>query len=231
MLKVVLWMREDNSSFRSPGSAVAIFEVPEDEEKKLKTFLVFVLLLLSPAFSGFGYAIDFSADVVNTMQGQTSQSKIFVKKDKIRLETEGVEGYTILRMDKKIIWIVIPDEKTFIEVKSEQPGGSSEKIRGEVSRKYLSSEIVNGYTTKKYEVQYLDKKTLQEAYQWVATDLKYPIKISGVDGTWSTEYRNILVAKQPDRLFEVPEGFERVAKSEPSSAEPDPAPPAGNDKK
>ncbi len=196
----------------------------------MKIFLGFVFLLLSPVFSGVGYAIDFSADVVNNLQGQTSQSKIFVKTDKIRLETEGVEGYTILRMDKKVIWVVIPDEKTFIEVKSDQPRGSSEKIRGEVSRKYLSSEVVNGYATKKYEVRYMDKKNMQEAYQWVATDLNYPIKISAVDGTWSTEYRNILVAKQPDRLFEVPEGFEQVTKSEPSSVEPNP-PPAGNDKK
>ena len=191
----------------------------------MKILLAFgFLLCLGPAFSGSSYAIDFSADVINSMQGQTSQSKIFVKPEKIRMETEGLESYTILRMDKNLIWIVVPEEKTFIEVKSEQSRRSSEKIKGEISRTYLSSETINGYATKKYEVQYVDKNTVQKAYQWVATDLNCPIKISAVDGGWYTEYRNILVGTQPDRLFEVPEGFERVARSEPSQPESTPPP-------
>ncbi len=187
-------------------------------------FSCITLLLACPGFLGFSFAIDFSADVINSMQGQTSRSKIFVKPDKIRLETEGVEGYTILRMDRNVIWIVVPDQKTYIEVKSEQSRGSGEKLKGEVSRQYLNSETVNGYMTKKYEVHYMDKNTLQKAYQWVATDLNYPVKISAIDGGWSTEYRNILVETQPDRLFEIPEGFEKIAKSESSQSESKPAP-------
>jgi Domain of unknown function (DUF4412) len=193
-----------------------------------KTVVLWFVLTFSFAFSGFSHAVDFTADIINSYQGQTSLSKIFVTTDKIRIEAPGADGYTVLRMDKKVIWIVLPEEKTYIEVKSEQTQGAGEKMKGEISRKYLSSETVNGYYAKKYEVQYRDKNTVHTVHQWVASDLSYPIKISAVDGSWGTEYRNIQIGVQPDVLFEIPEGFDRISRSESSSGEqiPEPAAPA-----
>jgi len=176
---------------------------------------------------GLVRAADFSADVFNTYQGQATQAKIFVQMEKIRMETPGIEEYTILRTDKRVIWIVIPEEKTYIEIQSSQPQGAGVKMKGEVSRQYLSSETVNGYATNKYEVHYLDKDTLHKAHQWIASDLNYPIKISALDGSWSTEYRNIRIGLQPDNLFEIPQGFDRISRSEPSPSESKPDPVKG----
>jgi hypothetical protein len=178
-----------------------------------------VLFSLLPAFFltvGLAQAVDFSADVFTTHQGQTTQAKIYVKAGKIRMETPGTEEYTILRTDQKVIWLVVPEEKTYLEIPSPQTPGTGEKIKGEVSRQYLTSETVNGHATKKYEVHYLDKETLHKAHQWVAQDLNYPIKISALDGSWSTEYRNIRIAPQAESLFEIPAGFDRISRSEPS---------------
>lgn len=192
-----------------------------------------VLIFLLPAFFltvGLAQAVDFSADVFNTHQGQATQAKIYVKAGKIRMETPGTEEYTILRTDKKVIWLVVPEEKTYIEVHSPQPPGTGEKIKGEVNRQYLISETVNGYATKKYEVHYLDKETLHKAHQWIAQDLNYPIKISDLDGSWSTEYRNIRIGPQADSLFEIPQGFDKISRSDPSPSESKPAanpPPKG----
>jgi len=176
---------------------------------------------------GLVRAADFSADVFNTYQGQATQAKIFVQMEKIRMETPGIEEYTILRTDKRVIWIVIPEEKTYIEIQSSQPQGTGVKMIGEVSRQYLSSETVNGYATNKYEVHYLDKDTLHKAHQWIASDLNYPIKISALDGSWSTEYRNIRIGLQPDNLFEIPQGFDKISRSEPSPSESKPDPTKG----
>ena len=176
---------------------------------------------------GLVRAADFSADVFNTYQGQATQAKIFVQMEKIRMETPGIEEYTILRTDKRVIWIVIPEEKTYIEIQSSQPQGAGVKMKGEVSRQYLSSETVNGYATNKYEVHYLDKDTLHKAHQWIASDLNYPIKISALDGSWSTEYRNIRIGLQPDNLFEIPQGFDKISRSEPSPSESKPDPVKG----
>ena len=178
--------------------------------------VVFLLLL------GSAQAADFSAEVVNTNQGQTTRAKIFIQTDKIRMETPGTEEYTILRSDRKVIWIVIPEEKTYIEIQSPHVRGAEVKMKGELKREYLSSETLNGYATKKYEVHYLDKDTVHKAHQWVASDLNYPIKISALDGSWSTEYRNIQVGPQANSLFEIPEGFDRVSKAVPSPADSKP---------
>jgi len=187
-----------------------------------------VLIFLLPAFFltvGLAQAVDFSADVFNTHQGQATQAKIYVKAGKIRMETPGTEEYTILRTDQKVIWLVVPEEKTYLEIPSPQTPGTGEKIKGEVSRQYLTSETVNGQATKKYEVHYLDKETLHKAHQWVAQGLNYPIKISALDGSWSTEYRNIRIAPQAESLFEIPEGFDRISRSEPSPSDSKPDPP------
>jgi hypothetical protein len=181
-------------------------------------------MLFLPLFAfflmvGLVQAADFSAEVFNTYQGQATQSKVYVQEGKIRLETLGTEEYTILRTDKKVIWIVIPEEKTYLEIQSLNSQGAGEKMKGEVNRQYLSSETVNGYATKKYEVHYLDKDTLHKAHQWISSDLNYPIKISALDGSWSTEYRNIRIGSQADSLFEIPQGFDRISRSDPSSSE------------
>ena len=175
--------------------------------------------------AGSAQAVDFSADVFNTHAGQTTQSKVYVKGGKIRMETPGTEEYTILRTDKRVIWLVVPEEKTYLEIHSPQPPGTGEKMKGEVSRQYLISETVNGYATKKYEVHYLDKDTLHKAHQWIAQDLNYPIKISALDGSWSTEYRNIRIGPPAESLFEIPPGFDKISRSEPvpSGSKPDPA--------
>jgi hypothetical protein len=181
-------------------------------------FILFILLLAA----GLARAADFSAEVVNTYEGQTTLARIFVQTDKIRMETRGTEEYTILRSDKKVIWIVVPEEKMYIEIQSPQIAGSAAKMKGEIKREYLLSETVNGYPAKKYEVHYIDKDTLHKAHQWIASDLNYPIKISGLDGSWSTEYRNIQVGPQADTLFEIPEGFDRISRSAPSPADAKP---------
>ncbi len=186
-------------------------------------------MLFLPLFAfflmvGLVQAADFSAEVFNTYQGQATQSKVYVQAGKIRLETPGTEEYTILRTDKKVIWIVIPEEKTYLEIQSPNSQGAGEKMKGEVNRQYLSSETVNGYATKKYEVHYLDKDTLHKAHQWISSDLNYPIKISALDGSWSTEYRNIRIGSQTDSLFEIPQGFDRISRSDPSSSESKPNP-------
>jgi len=183
-------------------------------------FLLIGVVFLLPL--GSAQAADFSAEVVNTNQGQTTRAKIFIQTDKIRMETPGTEEYTILRSDRKVIWIVIPEEKTYIEIQSPHVRGAEVKMKGELKREYLSSETVNGYATQKYEVHYLDKDTVHKAHQWVASDLNYPIKISALDGSWSTEYRNIRVGPQADSLFEIPEGFDRISKSDPPPAESKP---------
>ena len=70
------------------------------------TILVFI-------FGGIANAQDFSADTVSTTKEGTFTGKIFATKEKTRMEMS--QAITITRTDKKIVWMLMPDEKMYME--------------------------------------------------------------------------------------------------------------------
>lgn len=161
---------------------------------------------------GSACALEFSSDMVMTSQGQTQTSKIWSKEKKVRMESSGQPGYTIMRMDKNVMWIVMPDEKSYMEMQydpSKQPR-TEEKVQGEVSRKLIGTETVNGRPSKKYEVTYTDTGKTERMYQWIATDINFPVKMAAIDGSWVIDYKNIKIGAQADSLFEVPADYQKV---------------------
>jgi hypothetical protein len=87
---------------------------------------------------------------------------------------------------------------------------AEERVKGEVSRKKIGSETIDGHPATKYEVTAkTDDKTVQ-INQWWATDINFPIKTAAVDGSWSVEYRDIQIGSQPDSLFEIPSGYTKM---------------------
>ena len=87
-------------------------------------------------------------------------------------------------------------------------------VEGEVSRRLIGTETVNGHPAKKYEVTYTDagrpEKT-ERMYQWIASDINFPVKVAAVDGSWVVDYKNIKISAQADSLFEVPSDYQKVA--------------------
>lgn len=175
----------------------------------------FVALLMMGIFclAGVASAIEFSSDVVTTTGKNVMNSKMYIKDKKIRMETQGQPSYTIVRQDKNVLWMITPSRKTYIEIKHD-PAKSpkiEEKIKGEVSRKLIGSETINGHPTQKYEITVKTDKKVAKIYQWMATDIKFPVKNASVDGKWATEYKNIKMGTQSDSLFELPAGFSKQA--------------------
>lgn len=176
-----------------------------------RAFLSVVGISLCLLFAARALALDFSSDVVSTSHGQKQTSKIYVQGTKARMES-GPQGYSIVRPDKNLVWMVMPEQKSYMEMRfdpSKQPR-TGEKVQGEVSRKLLGPETVDGHPCQKYEVTYKDKETSQKMYQWMATDIKFPVRTAAVDGAWMVEYKNIRLGSQPDSLFEVPSGFQKA---------------------
>ena len=157
-------------------------------------------------------AMEFSADMVSTAHGQTTVTEVFAKDLKLRMESKGAPTYSIMRLDKQATWLVILDQKSYMEIgldRSQAPM-ADEKVEGEVSRKLIGPETVDGHPTLKYEVTYTAAGKTEKMYQWMATDLKFPVKMAAVDGSWTLEYKNISMTTQPDSLFEVPSGYKRM---------------------
>lgn len=176
---------------------------------KKPVFAVLVFFAVSLAVTVF--AQEFSADMVSTGQGMTTNAKVFVSANKSRMETP--ESVTISRMDKKVVWILMPEQKMYME-QAFDPGkvmASSEKVEGELERTPLGKDTVDGKVTDKYKVTYEIQGMRNEMYQWIESGSIFPIKTSSLDGSWSVEYRNIKTGPQPDSLFEVPAGYKKFS--------------------
>ncbi len=179
----------------------------------MKSILVMTGMVVFIIFSAFicVSAMEFSADMISKSGGQSFTSKIYMKDKKVRTESRGQPGYSIVRQDKNVVWVVMPDTKTYMEMAYDpaQSQVPTEKAQGEVSRKLVGKEKIDGHPTEKYLVTVKEKGKTSEIYQWIATDLKFPVKTAAVDGSYSVEYKNIKMSA-PDNLFEIPGGYQKV---------------------
>jgi len=168
-------------------------------------------VMLSLSLAGEVSAVDFSADMVTTSGGMTTNAKVFVSADKSRMETPG--SVTISRMDKKVVLILMPEQKMYMEqvFDPSKAMASSEKVEGEIERAPLGKDTVNGRAADKYKVTYQIEGSKSEMFQWIESGSNLPVKSAAVDGSWSVEYMNIKTGPQPDSLFEVPADYEKFS--------------------
>jgi hypothetical protein len=177
--------------------------------KRLCAVLALILL-----FAGTAGAMEFSADTIMTGKGDTKTTgKIFFKADRFRMDMKApAEMSTITRLDRKVVWSIIPKEKMYMEIPFDLKNKPKvdEKMEGEIERKQVGAESIDGHPTKKYLITYKSGDKQMQMYQWLATDINFPVKTAAQDGSWTQEYRNIRMAAQPDSLFEAPTGYKKM---------------------
>ncbi|MFZ5451027.1 MAG: hypothetical protein ACOZF2_04010 [Thermodesulfobacteriota bacterium] len=159
---------------------------------------------------------EFAGQTLTRVRGVSVPGRIFVKDGKLRQEFIDEKGQTItiLRLDKKVVWVLLPWERTYMEepLKVTWPGQFIQ-IPPEAKRKRLvGSERVLGYDAQKYQVMVPGKNGLESRTFWVATKLGLPIKVAIPSRNFSMEYRNISERSIADRLFEIPKGYKKVTK-------------------
>ncbi len=175
-----------------------------------KKKVVFACLIFSMILASQVWAVDFSADMVSTTNEGTFKGKIYVSKDRVRMEVP--QSVTITRMDKKVLWILMPAEKMYME----QPFDprnivvATEKVPGEIERKLIGKESVNGKMTDKYSVVSEVDGMKESVFQWIDPASKIPIKTMAQDGSWTMEYQNMSMGSEPDSLFEIPAGYQKM---------------------
>ncbi|MGA2402189.1 MAG: DUF4412 domain-containing protein [Syntrophobacteraceae bacterium] len=166
-----------------------------------------LLALLGPVQAK---AVEFSADMVIMPKGdEPMKGKIFVKGDKVRQETteEDETQVMIIRPDKKLTWMLTPEEKTYMEMPYQSEDKTFEEWTAEKEKKakFLGEETVSGMPCKKYETVEEGEKTVF----WISTQFPFPVKVE--DSEMTMEYRNIKLGPLADSLFELPPGYDRMA--------------------
>jgi hypothetical protein len=169
-------------------------------------FILGIAALQSPA-----YADDFNADVVTSAPEGSVAAKIYVSGNKSRMEA--AEMVTISRLDRNVVWILMPAQKMYMEqpVNPRAAANVQEKVDGEIERSAEGAETVNGVKTTKYRITVETQGRRESIFQWIDEAMRFPIKTAAIDGSWSSEFKNIRKAPQDPQLFEIPAGYTKMS--------------------
>ncbi len=203
--------------------------------KVMATNLVAALLLaLIPAMA---HAQDFAADVVymattssDASSGGTAtpprhSSKLYVSKNKMRLETRGVTGTILLvNGDEHSAIALFPAQKAYQQL----TGAPSEYFRVEDAenacpdwakasdQKIVCEKVGHEVVDGRPAVKYLNKSAANDATNtvWIDATLKFVTKWEGA--STGAELRNITEAPQAADLFTVPSAYDVLRPQKPS---------------
>jgi hypothetical protein len=171
----------------------------------LVLLLVGFALALRPAYSQ-----EFSAEQTTITPTGKEVSTLFYRPDGWRVEPKGGRhtDISIFRLDKKIIWVLLPKEKRFMEAPlTEEDMPLPARIPGEIDRKVVGQEEVEGFACDKLSVRYSKGEEIGEMTFWVSRQLKVPLRSEAPDMGWKSELKMIKVGPQPNGLFELPPDY------------------------
>ena len=170
-------------------------------------------------------ALEFTADQVTKIDGKSRKAIIYYRDQMWRIEhhSMGPVNVSIVRKDKQVVWLLLSRMKHFktMPYSPEQDLRVSEQLEGELSRQEIGAEVREGHPTVLYEVTTKQGELVEVYYQWVATDIHFPMKLAKKDGSWIVEYQHVKLRSVSDYLFNLPlnfqplEDFQKQAAPEP----------------
>lgn len=174
-------------------------------------FLLFLLLPLL-LVGQRAEALEFLADLVMKTDGHTRRASIYYTDAMWRLEhnDQGPVGVTIVRKDMQIIWCLLGRLKHFKSLPYDQAQAPrvTERLDGEVAREEIGSQLLEGHPTTLYEVTAREGAADVVYYQWIATDIHFPLRLTRKDGSWSLEYHHVRLRHLPNELFMIPLAYQ-----------------------
>lgn len=190
------------------------------------TFLASVLVLLCSLCTA-SVAQEFSAEMVNNDNGSQRPAKIYVGKNKMRVDPEEKGAYTgavIMDFDTQVMDVLVPSRQIYMETR--QGSGPSQqwsrffqamnvedacpewrkqaKENGGSCQK-IGDDTVNGRPSVKYEIVSAEGR---KDDVWIDKKIKFPLKWQS--GNNSGELRNIQEGAQSADLFAIPSGYKKM---------------------
>lgn len=163
-------------------------------------------------FASAASALEFSADQITRIDGHVRKANIYYRDDRWRLEHHDLNpvNVTIVRKDKQVMWLLLSRMRHFKTVPYDpaQAPKVSETLDGEVKREEIGTETLDGHPTTLYEVTVRAGGRTEVYYQWLANDIRFPLKLARKDGSWVVEYRHVKLRPVSDFLFQLPVNFQ-----------------------
>jgi hypothetical protein len=163
-------------------------------------------------------ALEFTADQITKIDGRTHKALIYYRDQMWRIEhhSMGPVNVTIVRKDKHLVWLLLSRMKHFktLPYDPQHDLRVTPALEGEVSRQEIGNEMREGHPTTLYEVTTKQGELVEQYYQWVATDLQFPMKLAKKDGSWIVEYQHVKMRSVSDYLFNLPVNFQPLEEFE-----------------
>ncbi len=184
-------------------------------------FGVLTLLSLSTPVSAAGFSavnVEYSADRYMGTEENTMMGKVYYSPGKERNELNAGEHVTIMRMDKKLMWMLMPKDKMYMEHKF----GEGKRQEGDfrqcdIRQTDAGDETINGVRTKKktIDVSCPDREkfsgTIWTTGENIVMKMEAAEKGGGSKGkAFRMELKNLKIGKQDPKLFEIPPGYGKM---------------------
>ena len=157
------------------------------------------------------WALEFTADQITKIDGRAHKAFIYYRDQMWRIEhhSMGPVNVSIVRKDKQVVWLLLSRMKHFktVPYDPEQDLRVTERLVGEISRQEVGTEVREGHPTVLYEVTTKHGELVESYYQWIATDIHFPMKLAKKDGSWIVEYQHVKLRSVSDSLFNLPLNF------------------------
>jgi hypothetical protein len=177
-----------------------------------RLLMLLCLSLAGPGLADVALGLEFTADQITKVDGRTHKAFIYYRDQMWRIEHHslGPVNVTIVRKDKQVVWLLLSRMKHFktLPYDAEQDLRVTPQLAGEISRLEIGTEVREGHPTILYEVTTRQGERVEEYYQWVATDLHFPMKLAKKDGSWIVEYQHVKMRSVSDYLFNLPVNFQ-----------------------
>lgn len=193
-----------------------------------QTLRAFLLALLSIGSSWGGEMpepkVAYSADSVMEAEQMTVKAKVYHAPGKERREQAFGETKQIfiLRKDKNIAWLLMPQRKIYMEIPFSQAKENEMDLSSyQIEQTRVGEEIVEGVRTTKSKVVMTgpDGENF-DGFLWTTPDgitmkIDAVARGKGEKARMKMTMKNLKIGKQDPALFEIPVGYRKMAMGDP----------------
>lgn len=182
--------------------------------------LLSLLLLPGVAVAWQPPEVEYSAESYMETADAVLQGPLYVTRDKERREyrQDGERMITILRRDKKVVWMLMPDDQMYMEMKmTEASQQSTDDLSNyTIEQTTVGPETVNGVHTTKSKIIMTGPKGDKLGGFWWQTKEGIIVKMDVIaveknsKDRIKSELKNLKVGKQDPKLFDIPSGYSKM---------------------
>jgi outer membrane lipoprotein-sorting protein len=185
----------------------------------MKSWLLVVGLAVAGALhAAQGPNVEYSANAYFETAAAVMEGPAYFAPGKERREylMEGVQSVNITRRDKNVIWMLMPEDKMYMEMKPNEDNSQSDLSGYQIEQTPIGPEVVNGVQTNKSKIimtaptgekmggfMWVTQEGIVVKMDAIAMDKKSKLR-------FKTELKDLQIGDVDDSLFEIPADYTKM---------------------